>query len=48
MPPLCPGALPAPLGLGGSLDRSRAERLEQAKMLGELSLLREDTGVDLT
>ena len=29
--------------LGGSLDRGRAERLEEAKMLSELSLLREDT-----
>ena len=29
--------------LGGSLDRGRAERLEQAKMVSELSLLREDT-----
>ena len=29
--------------LGGSVDRGRAERLEQAKMFSELSLLREDT-----
>ena len=29
--------------LGGGLDRGLAERLEQAKMFSELSLLREDT-----